>query len=115
MDEIKVREYVRINKSSRFLGIGKVKRIVGDTIYLKTYVNLPMSFTLEEIKKYKHSKNKTDLIEVGDYVNGDLVYKITENLIYVRGKSVIRKHTNIIKDIVTKEQFENMKYNFEEE
>ena len=115
MDKIEVGEYV-INKNRMILG--QVIEIKSNTeLIIKTLLQKDFRFeipiAINNIRK--HSKNKTDLVRVGDYVNGDLVYKITENLIYVRGKSVIHKHANMIKDIVTKEQFESVKYNFEEE
>lgn len=62
MAEIEVGEYVRIDKSSRILGIGKIIKIVGNTFYIKMYITLPISFSEEEIKKYKHSYNITELI-----------------------------------------------------
>ena len=126
MDKIEVGEYVRINKSSRFLGIGKVKRIVGDTIYLKTYINLPMSFTFEEIKKYKHSKNIIDLIEKYEFANERLIIDIDRknNKICLlepfddrnlSNSFVVWHDIKDIESIVTHEQFESVKYNFEEE
>ncbi len=63
-----------------------------------------------------HSKNKIDIVEVGDYVNGKYVEKIEQ---YKSGKSIVALIGIIdkkdIKDIVSHEQFESVKYNFEEE
>ena len=119
-DKIEVGEYVRIDKSSRFLGIGKVIRIVGNTIYLKMYIDLPISFSEEEIKQYRHSKNIIDLIEVGDYVNGCLVVEISRGRKYftIVGKygltqyefQKVRDKVYNVKSIVTKEQFSNIEY-----
>ena len=124
-DKIEVGECVRIDKSSRFLGIGKVIRIVGNTIYLKMYIDLPISFSKEEIKECKHSKNIIELIEEGDYVNGNKILDINEInnknkkvfTIFKNGKS---EFANIwgnedIKSIVTKEQFNSVKYVIPEE
>ena len=61
-----------------------------------------------EIKRYGEL---IDLIEVGDYVNGEKVCAIGENSgdIYIRElKEFIL--ANEIKSIVTKEQFERMEY-----
>lgn len=72
----------------------------------------------EEIKK--NSKNIIDLIEVGDYVNGEKVEEIFEDgLIYYHA---IRLQTNkndfLEQDIIsiaTKEQFENIEYRLRDE
>lgn len=114
--EICVNEYVRINKSSRFLGIGKVLKIVSNTIYVKMYLSLPISFSYEEIKGYKHSKYPIDLIEVGDYVNGKLIHKIDKGpnycyLYYGNCKTFVDYQ---IKTIVTHEQFSSIEYKVEE-
>lgn len=69
----------------------------------------------------KPSKNPVDLIEVGDYVNGD---KVTEMMIRMRdeqGVFGLPDHYKMfvdeipIKSIVTKEQFEAMEYKVESE
>lgn len=73
MAEIEVNEYVRTNKGN----IGKVVEIrLGfnkDTqLYQKIYM---LDNGLWTILEYivKHSKQLIDLIEVGDYVNGELI------------------------------------------
>lgn len=67
----------------------------------------------------KASYNLIDLIEVGDYVNGD---KVTEEMIKMRDKQGVfglpDKHRVFIdeikvKNIVTKEQFNSVKYEVE--
>ena len=75
------------------------------------------------IEKYiiKASHNIIDLIEVGDYVNGYPVYEIIEYENNTRAivigddnKSIIwEESSQYIKSIVTKEQFESMKYSLE--
>lgn len=70
------------------------------------------------------SFNVIDLIEVGDYVNGDLVTFISSNpqknqkgkhrIILNDSYSLFGKYENI-KSIVTKEQFESQKYIVESE
>ena len=64
----------------------------------------------------KHSPNIIDLIEVGDYVNGSKVIDIAEapeRAVYVEKVTLgaLEPITNKnIETIVTKEQFEQMKY-----
>ena len=66
----------------------------------------------------KASHNIVDLIEVGDYVNGYPVYETIEYpdntraiVIADDNKSIIwEESSQYIKSIVTKEQFESMKY-----
>lgn len=58
---------------------------------------------LEDI--VNHSKNIIDLIEVGDYINENRVYKITSACIYCVGKAVQNKLTINIETILTKEQY----------
>jgi len=63
---------------------------------------------INEIEKYG---KLIDLIEVGDYVNGRPVL-LKENNELVCGLLLRYKEENI-EDIVTKEQFESMKYEVE--
>ena len=66
---IEVNDYVRINMDNRnCIGIGRVSRIVNETIYvnMNNKYNLPVSFQIDKI--VKHSKQLIDLIEVGDIV-----------------------------------------------
>lgn len=59
----------------------------------------------------KASYNPIDLIEVGDYVNGERVQFITnkKQLLSDGGYNILEKY-NTISSIVTKEQFESIKY-----
>ena len=128
--EIEVGEYVRIKSGV----IGKVNYIeksgqgtrhynetFEDTIYcIETNEN-------EEWYRYKrqaivnHSKNIIDLIEVGDYVNGELVTSVYDEnkedeqiQIEVNNQGNYTYYINEdIKSIVTKEQFESIKYSLE--
>lgn len=68
---------------------------------------------------YKFYDNPIDLIEVGDYVNGD---KVTEEMIKMRDKQGVfglpdKNKVFIdeikVKNIVTKEQFNSVKYEVE--
>ena len=63
----------------------------------------------------KHSKNIIDLIEVGDYVNGEIVIDIGERGLYLGfGEGELYSRTfidkNEIKEILTKEQYEANSY-----
>ena len=61
----------------------------------------------------KASYNLIDLIEEGDYVNGCLVIKdIKGELRFIDNEYRVMRYVknNEIKSIVTKEQFETMKY-----
>ena len=71
---IEVNEYVRINMDNRnCIGIGRVSRIVNETIYvnMNNKYNLLVSFQIDKI--VKHSKQLIGLIEVGDIVNSCIV------------------------------------------
>ena len=57
----------------------------------------------------KPSHNIIDLIEVGDYVNGERVEEIWKEVVLV-GQECRPISFNNIKSIVTKEQFEAIKY-----
>ena len=109
---IEVGEYVRTNegyigilkeidkKEYNFLKIDVQKERIKNVFYFLNYMYLKE----ENIKK--HSKNIIDLIEVGDYVNGNKVYKITSTCIYCVGKAVQNKLTINIETILTKEKYE---------
>ena len=61
----------------------------------------------------KASHNIMDLIEVGDYVNGDRVTQVTSRYVevcYGRDSCDFINEEDI-KSIVTKEQFESIEYN----
>lgn len=66
---IKVGEYIRVNNDNRnCIGIGKVTRIVNESIYanMNNKYNLPVYFQINNIAK--HSKELKDLIESGDLI-----------------------------------------------
>lgn len=116
---IEVNEYVRINIDNRnCIGIGKVSRIVNETIHvnMNNKYNLPVSFQIDKI--VKHSKQLIDLIEVGDI----LKIKISEEWVEKQDtiKFIVVGQTYTITEIkeclenglfkiiqiLTKEQFE---------
>ena len=61
----------------------------------------------------KARDNLIDLIEVGDYVNGYRVTYVYPNLIKVDSTDIWEIHPHDIKSIVTKEQFNSVKYEVE--
>ena len=116
---IEVNEYVRINMDNRnCIGIGRVSRIVNETIYvnMNNKYNLPVSFQIDKI--VKHSKQLIDLIEIGDI----LKIKISEEWVEKQDtiKFIVVGQTYTITEIkeclenglfkiiqvLTKEQFE---------
>ena len=115
MMKLEVGMYVRTPK-----GIAKIEEITEDRteIYFNCDTGLSISFikkdfTQEEMAEfYKHSHNIIDLIEVGDYVNGDKVIYTNDGYIEVGEESDNIGFTSdkFIKSIVTKEQFEQMQY-----
>lgn len=103
--EIEVGEYVRTRN-------GKIRK-VKDTVaqyYITDRLNILDNNQFEKEDIVKHSKNIIDLIEVGDYINGQKVYKITSACIYCVGKAVQNKFTINIETILTKEQYEKNCY-----
>ena len=108
-------DYVR----TKYGKIGKIinisKNRVNTTKYLIEWGSCK-AYYVSQVKDYKSSPNIIDLIEVGDYVNGVLVESI-----YQREKDKLYIHSfdteimmcftnNNINSIVTKEQFESIKY-----
>ena len=125
-NEIKVGDWIRTNWGH----IGKLKRIELDKndSGLKWYVFDHKEFEINIIKEeyinkpyiVKHSSNLIDLIQCGDYVNGEKVTNIKEWNSSKDGYfryavtcyyEIIR--ADEIKTIVTKEQFESISYKVE--
>lgn len=126
-NEIKVGEFIRTNRGH----IGKIKRIELDKIdkSLKWYVFDHKEFEINIIKEeyinkpyiVKHSSDLIDLIEEGDYVNGEIVTKIKEWNSSKDGyfRYAVTCHYEIIradeiKTIVTKEMMESVSYKVKE-
>ena len=122
-DKIEVGEYVRTKR-----GIGKILEI--KTVQPKMYGKHDVVYLIDkcphmyitDIEFIKHSKNIIDLIEVGDYENGYKVLVIEKhfqvqpyriNIMVYKTKDAefwISLEEETIEDIVTKEQFESVKY-----
>ena len=105
---LEVNDYVRINMDNRnCIGIGRVSRIVNETIYvnMNNKYNLPVPFQIDKV--VKHSKQLIDLIEVGDYVNGYKVDYVTGHYFSVESsdKFDLCFEEQDIKTILTKEQY----------
>ena len=118
MEALEPNMYVRIEK-----GIYKINYFINNNYTQKfTYIdNKGVSNILEEKEIIKASHNIIDLIQVGDYVNGYPVYETIEYpdntraiVIADDNKSIIwEESSQYIKSILTKEQFESMKYEVE--
>lgn len=113
MEEIKFGDYIRTHY--------KIRRVTNSNFYMSQYVECGEDLVWKNDIK-KHSKNITDLIEPGDYVNGLLVTSISvgiEKIIccdFWNNKTMICKniYEKDIKSIVTKEQFAKIEYRLEE-
>ena len=119
MEEIEIGEYVRnedgyIQKITSFdkqTNIykhekGELRIWEGEDVFGNEYSS----------KITKHSKNIIDLIEVGDYVNGYKVYRITGYYVSVESfeKYILCFDEQDIKTILTHEIYENNCYRLEE-
>lgn len=122
--EIEVGEWIR----SKDGYIGKVKKITYDNMekcnyYICEKDNVMASNYLENIAK--HSKNIIDLVEVGDYVNGNKVISVDYDVIDNKTECIELDLNNNyqynfisarqIKTIITKEQMQSIEYKLEEE
>ena len=116
---MKIGDYVRTNE----FGIQKVKWFDNEEPILEN------GFTALQSSGYKSSPNIIDLIEVGDYVNGEQVYESRYHELYISyvycggiGVRTTECYATFINDmkeedietIVTKEQFEQMEYKVKE-
>ena len=109
MEEIKFGDYIRTNY--------KIRRVTNSNFYMQQYVECGEDLVWKN-DIVKHSPNIIDLIEVGDYVNGERVEMIQNKCIYGRycedgGGYDFFVGADEIKSIVTKEQFANMEYRLE--
>lgn len=114
---IEVNDYVRINMDNRnCVGIGRVSRIVNETIYvnMNNKYNFPVSFQIDKI--VKHSKQRIDLIGCGDIVNRHLIIDKYEDVdeygndfwcLIIEDDSLLNRsiREENIQTILTKEQY----------
>ena len=110
MSEIKVGEYVRTRDGRIF----KVKQI-NEGYLIEDIEYGGLGCFMEYV--VKHSFNIIDLIEKGDYVNGEKIIEVRkqDGKIYLMTDYVPIEHIKEgIKSIVTKEQFQSVEYRLEE-
>ncbi len=94
MKRIEVGEYIRNNKI--------IAKVIGTDDDNNSLLDIQQILTKPEEKTVKHSKQLIDLIEVGDYVNGELITDKWDTRI-----SSIRSNFSEedIKTIITKESY----------
>lgn len=105
---IEVNDYVRTKDGT----IGKVIKVLSNRVFLNS---LGYAVLIKDI--VKHSKIISEIVEVGDYVNGKLIHKIDKGtnycyLYYGNCKTFVNYQ---IKSIVTHEQFSSIEYKVEED
>ncbi len=116
MEEIKIEigEYVRTKNGYISKNTIKEHKHIIDGI-----INQNEKYKYEFDNIEKHSKSIMDLIEIGDYVNGEKVIEVHLDL----GDIFVDKETELgtktfcnyqIESIVTHERFEQMEYKLEE-
>ena len=108
MEEIKVGEYIRTKEGA----IDIVTYVPDYQMDNDDGINIEngLYILLEDVKN--HSENIIDLIEVGDYVNGEKVIEVDDYKDWIDIGELVREYH--IKSIVTKEQFANVDYRLED-
>ncbi len=116
METLSVGMYVRTKNGMK---IGKIAQI-HKAVNHKSWYELKNGLRVYSYEKINEpSYNIIDILEVGDYVNGRLVYKNDEeNYLYLIGfdadGNFYEDSLKEIKSIVTHEQMEQMAYKVEE-
>ena len=115
---MKIGDYVRFKDKRENTYIRKIIDLTHPWAFLVVDENTINSNKVSEKNIIKSSPNIIDLIEVGDYVNGEKITGIgkdrnDEKIIYYEipsdyGEDDFKNED--IKSIVTKEQFESMEY-----
>lgn len=117
MEEIRIGDYCRTKNGY----IAKITEI-DNYIWFNEKINKESGMAVYELSKVefenlvvKQSKHIIDLIEVGDYVNGEKVVGRGNNCILIltdEGQTFLRNifEDNDIKSIVTKEAFKSVEY-----
>lgn len=115
--ELNIGDYCYIKGISRDYGIGKITQLnSGYSSNGGELIDIQFKHSKHSVPKIEviSSPNITDILEVGDYVNGLKVIDIVENDIYISdyyAESYIGiVKVKDIKSIVTKEQFEQIVY-----
>jgi len=124
-EEIQVGEYVRLDRNqgiNKIIGIDEDGWYELDSDYYDEYGDWRCSIRKYELERdmIKHSPDIIDLIEVGDYVNGEKIITLEdgENIVTKQKTKIANKNGDfawiiydwVVKDIVTHEQFESIKY-----
>lgn len=116
--KLEVGMYVRFKDKRGIEYIRKIVKIPEDNRYASLYLDKEANYShgLSPKNIIKASYNIIDILEEGDYVNGHPIYEIVEYeddtraiVIGDDNKSIIWKKQDI-EDVITKEQFEQMKY-----
>lgn len=115
--ELKVGMYIRTKDKNGIQYIRKVVELPKDTRYGSIVIDKNIHNVKWVSKKnvLKASYEKMDLIKPGDYVNGEKVQFITRKrqLLSENCYDILEKYTGI-SSVVTKEQFESVKYEVKE-
>lgn len=106
--------YIRFNGFISKIGHINISKKGNTYVQFKQPNGLLAHTRIENIDKA--SFNIIDLIEVGDYVNGSYIYDIVEEnketgqlkMLFTKEDGVLSTYE--INDVVTKEQFNSMKY-----
>ena len=104
---IEVGEYVRTKS-------GKIDKVINNNYYMPQYIECEKGIVDKE-NIVKHSKIISEVVEVGDYVNGKLIHKIDkgENYCYLYYGNCKTFVDYQIKTILTKEQYMQKCYTVE--
>lgn len=112
--ELKVGMYVRYTRGAiNGFVPPKIAKVVNCSDYVLVSIDNGQVILRKDV--IKASYNIIDLIELGDYVNGYRVTYVYPNLIKVDSTDIWEIHSSDIKSIVTKEQFNSVKYEVEYE
>lgn len=111
---IEVGEYVRDNE-------GNIDKIINTlSLFKDVYLYLgEEGYQYSENAISKHSKNIIDLIDYGDYVNGEKIGQIENGFLWYGWSAEIDDYSTFFKEkdietVVTKEQFASMEYKVKE-
>ena len=117
MNDVETGEYVRTyNKGIKKIDHLAMNKTVNKYRYFIGYEDGDRCYgVIKTTEVLKHSKNIIDLIEVGDYINGELIDFISmskegKKRPLIRDNVYFFDKYNSIKSIVTKEQFAQMEY-----
>ena len=106
---LKENEYIRTDLGNILKYTGKEKEFIDKHLSISNKKDIEFLGTI-----VKHSKNIIDLIEVGDYVNGERILDITGDYMHTNetnhNKFYLEKH---IKIILTKELYQANCYTVE--